>query len=97
MQRSRVSESFIFLFFHSKTMSSLPKTHKIVRVISPVSSIRNIDPAELSRCITIEEQPLPVPRNGEVLIRVERSAINPMDLSTLKGNDNWCLLTVDDE
>jgi hypothetical protein len=28
---------------------------------------------------------------------VERSAINPMDLSTLKGNDNWCLLTVDDE
>ena len=69
------------------TPMELPKTHKIVKVVNKVSTIRNLTKEEIQNAVKIEEVPLPVPRSGEVLVKVERAAINPMDMSMLKGRD----------
>lgn len=62
------------------------KTMLAARLYSPISTkIQDFTLEELNEKIKIEEIPIPKPRNGEVLVKVEKCAINPMDLSTLKG------------
>ena len=44
------------------------------------------DAAQIAKSFEIRETAVPVPKSGQVLIRVERSPINPSDLSSLKGS-----------
>lgn len=39
-----------------------------------------------SEALTIEDRPIPVPRRGEVLIRVEASGLNRSELFTRQGH-----------
>lgn len=41
---------------------------------------------EFKKPAELKEIPIPVPKDGEVLIRVESAPINPSDLSFLKGH-----------
>lgn len=67
-------------------MEGKDKTMLAARLYSPITTkISDFNLGELNEKIKIERVPIPRPRNGEVLIKVEKCAINPMDLSTLKG------------
>ncbi len=41
---------------------------------------------EYGKPAVVKEVPIPVPKSGQVLIRVEAAPINPSDTSNLKGN-----------
>eukprot|EP01100_Stratorugosa_tubuloviscum_P002931 TRINITY_DN169_c0_g1_i1.p1 TRINITY_DN169_c0_g1~~TRINITY_DN169_c0_g1_i1.p1 ORF type:complete len:499 (-),score=261.23 TRINITY_DN169_c0_g1_i1:41-1537(-) len=62
-------------------MSSIPKTMKAVVLNKHVENFHN-----LNEYVSIEEVNVPQPKDGEVLIRVARSTVNPSDLSFVKGS-----------
>lgn len=63
-----------------------PKTMLAARLHAPVTcGIREFTVEELREKIKLDRVPIPQPRHGQVLVRVEKSTINPNDMSTLKG------------
>jgi NADPH2:quinone reductase len=45
-----------------------------------------VEPGEGPDLVVVKEVPMPVPRSGEVLVRMEAAPINPSDLGVLTGN-----------
>lgn len=63
-------------------MSTVPEKMKAVRIVKPLPT--NFREAkDLASHVEIAEIPVPVPKENEVLIRVERTPINPSDMHGL--------------
>jgi len=58
----------------------LPKTRRALRLAD-----HSRDAGDLSRLLTVTDEPLPTPGAGEVLVRVEAAPCNPSDLIYLAG------------
>ena len=66
--------------------NAIPTTMKSARLVSHVNKgIREFSRDELQQCIQVLDVPLRPLKSGEVLVRVEKTVINPADLSNLKG------------
>jgi len=70
-------------------MASIPSEMFAIQLIAPAPSPYNQWRADsLSEFIIVKKVEVPKPRFGQVLIKMERSVINPSDLSTLVGQYN---------
>ncbi|CAK4077974.1 unnamed protein product [Aphanomyces euteiches] len=56
-----------------------------MRALVQVKRIATLTRAELATCFELQIVDVPVPKSGQVLIKVESSAINPSNLSALQG------------
>src|SRR3989338_9517937 len=77
----------IFLMVRGRSSGGIPSRMKAVMLLQHLSNI-TADPSEMAPDFEVREVNTPVPRNGEVLIRVEVSPVNPSDQSYLKGTYN---------
>jgi len=78
--------AYLLYLRQPKSQPNLPKTMRAVRLIKHIPDYRDIkDP---SQYLEVAEVPMPVPKHGEVLVRMERAPINPSDLSSLQGTYN---------
>eukprot|EP00808_Paulinella_micropora_P030720 g70132.t1 len=65
----------------------LPPTMKALRLLKHPKTLK-ADSKALSHCFEVVELEMPMPREGEVIIKVEYSPINPSDTSTIKGGQS---------
>eukprot|EP01121_Diplochlamys_sp_Union-15-3_P006449 TRINITY_DN1693_c0_g1_i1.p1 TRINITY_DN1693_c0_g1~~TRINITY_DN1693_c0_g1_i1.p1 ORF type:complete len:523 (-),score=117.65 TRINITY_DN1693_c0_g1_i1:57-1625(-) len=64
----------------------IPKTMKALQVSEDAPNRIPKTLEEWSQALKLVEVPVPKPKTGEVLIRVERSPCNPADMSSVKGS-----------
>lgn len=67
--------------------SAVPGSMRAVMLVEHISKTVT-SPADIRHCFEVRDVPTPVPRPGQVLIRVEASPVNPSDRSTLQGTYN---------
>jgi NADPH:quinone reductase-like Zn-dependent oxidoreductase len=66
--------------------SGPPHTMKALFLIKPIPRGQWPETAEdFAEYFELRNVPVPTPKSGQVLVKVERSPINPADLSSLKG------------
>eukprot|EP01089_Gocevia_fonbrunei_P001795 TRINITY_DN1169_c0_g1_i1.p1 TRINITY_DN1169_c0_g1~~TRINITY_DN1169_c0_g1_i1.p1 ORF type:complete len:446 (+),score=124.93 TRINITY_DN1169_c0_g1_i1:90-1427(+) len=63
----------------------LPKTHRSLLLKQFIKDYNDLDADQIQSHFEVKEVPLPVLKRDELLVRIERSPINPSDISTLKG------------
>ncbi|CAK4171121.1 unnamed protein product [Aphanomyces euteiches] len=56
-----------------------------MRALVQVKRIKTLDRAELETCFELQTVDVPVPKAGQVLVKVESAAVNPANLSALQG------------
>ncbi|KAF0737011.1 hypothetical protein Ae201684P_000456 [Aphanomyces euteiches] len=63
-------------------MASIPSR---MRALMQVKRIAKLDRAELATCFELQTVDVPVPKAGQVLVKVESAAVHPSNLSALQG------------
>lgn len=63
--------------------SSIPTT---MRALLLVERVKSFDQADLASCFQVADVPVPALKEGDVLVKVECSPINPSNLSQLQGH-----------
>jgi len=63
---------------------AIPKTMKAIQLVERFAKYPD-NTEDWSKYLKVAEVPVPKPKKGELLVKVERSPCNPSDLSSLKG------------
>lgn len=69
-----------------RALPDVPKKMRVVRLVEHIKDYR--EAKDLASHFEVVEVPVPELKRGEVLVRMERAAINPSDLSSLQGTYN---------
>eukprot|EP00301_Raphidiophrys_heterophryoidea_P016070 c2525_g1_i1.p1 GENE.c2525_g1_i1~~c2525_g1_i1.p1 ORF type:complete len:361 (-),score=95.97 c2525_g1_i1:316-1398(-) len=78
----------------SKMSTAQPIPTKM-RALKLVKHVKDFKQEDLASCFEVQEVDVPVPKSGEVLVKVECSPINPSNLSALQGTyDNSSSVTL---
>jgi NADPH:quinone reductase len=79
--------AYLYLSFRGKSRGRVPSTMRALMLQKHVPG-QTTERADYDGCFSVDAIETPKPRTGQVLVKIERSPINPSDLSNLKGSYN---------